>query len=199
MFDNASHTFPGYKTSSDLVARQFLKKIVGDFSKILGEPEQEKQRFIFKINKTYLKNIQVYYEVDKKFLGNIYSLIFEGCIPLHGITGKFPPLHLSYSGTIKKGRPFFDCDKKEGVNPLARKLNKNEKLLNMCWQQDLEYLKIFKDLPKDVCRILYRPFGGSFVSLLFPPVKYRVKLPDKHNQYMVDSINLICEDVYNWL
>ena len=62
-----------------------------------------------------------------------------------------------------------------------------------------EYLKIFKDLPKDVCRILYRPFGGSFVSLLFPPVKYRVKLPDKHNQYMVDSINLICEDVYNWL
>ena len=196
MLSNASQLFSGYKTGGDLAAGQFLKEIVGDFSQILGEPEQEKERFIFRINETYLKDIQVYYEVDKKFLGNIYALIFEGCIPLHGIIGKFSPLHLSYSGMIKKGRPFFEYDKKEGENPLARKLNKNEKLIDMCWHQDLEYLKIFQDVQKDVIRVRYRPFGGSFVWLLFPPVKYRVRLPDRHYRIMVNSIKLICEDLY---
>jgi hypothetical protein len=197
MFGNTAQSFSGYKTKGDLAAWQFLEEMAGDFSRILGKPKQELQRFIFQVNAPYLKNIQVCYEIDKKFLGKIYALIFEGRVPVFLSSEEFFPIHLSYSGKVKKGRPFFEDDNKTGNNPLVQKLNRNDKLIDLCWPQDLEHLKIYWDVQEEVCRIRYRPLGGSFIWLIFPPMRYRVKLPDRHAQYMVKSMKLIGEAVYN--
>jgi hypothetical protein len=197
MFGNAVQSFSGYKTRGDLAAWQFLEEMIGDFSRILGEPKQELQWFVFQVNTPYLKNVQVCYEIEKRFLGKIYALIFEGRVPILRTSDHYSPIHLSYSGKVKKGRPFFEEDHATRKNPLVQKLNRNDKLIELCWSQDLEYLKIYCDVQEEVCRIRYRPFGGSFVRLLFPPLRYSVKLPDRHAQYMVKSMKLIGEAVYN--
>ena len=132
MVGYAVQSFSGYKTKADLAAWQALEETIGDFSRILGEPRQTLQRFIFQVNAPYLKNVQVYYEVDKKFLGKIYALIFEGQVPVHRPSDNFLPMQLCYSGKVKKGRPFFEDDSKAEKNPLVQRLNRNDKLLDLC-------------------------------------------------------------------
>ena len=183
------------RTRGDLAAWRFLEKIIGDFSQGLGEPEKEGHSFLFKVNTASLKDVRVCYEIERKFLGKIYALVFEGRVPVPRSSERFTPIRLSYSGIVKKGRPFFKDDAKGGKNPLVPRLNRNDQLLDLCGPQDLEYLRIYRDVQEEVCRIRYRPFGGSFVWLLFPPLNYRVILPDRHARYMIESMKLIGEAI----
>jgi hypothetical protein len=183
------------RTRGDLAAWRFLEKIIGDFSQGLGKPEKEGQSFIFKENTSSLKDVRVCYEIERKFLGKIYALVFEGRVPVPRSSERFTPIRLSYSGMVKKGRPFFKDDAKGAKNPLVQRLNGNEQLLDLCRSQDLEYLKVYRDTKKELCHIRFRPFGGSFVRLLFPPLNYGVKLPDGHARYMIESMKLISEAI----
>ena len=150
----------------------FLKRWLWISVQDLGEPKKEGQSFLFKVNTSSLKDVRVCYEIERKFLGKIYALVFEGRVPAPRPPERFSPIRLSYSGMVKKGRPFFSDDAKAGNNPLVKKLNRNDELLlDLCQPQDLEYLRIYRDAQEEVCRIRCRPFGGSFVYQLFPAHK----------------------------
>ena len=82
-----------------------------------------------------------------------------------------------------------------GPENLAALLNEDQKLLELLAKQDLEYLKILWDGPTKRWRALARPLGGSYLWVAMPPIRYRVKLPEGHDQYMVEAMDRIARNI----
>ncbi|MCB2185576.1 MAG: DUF3156 family protein [Deltaproteobacteria bacterium] len=181
-----------FKTKGDFLAHQGLKAVLPGVSRLLGEPEMEGLSYVFQGRNPRVDDIRLYHEVDKKFLGRIYALVCEARIKApagdQGAPGK---LRLTYQGSLRKGRPVFKTARGGGPEGLAARLNQDQELLDLLAKQDLEYLKIFWDGDLERWRALARPLGGSFIWVALPPIRYRVKLPEGHDQYMVKAMDRI--------
>lgn len=158
------------------------------FTKVLGEPARDNSGFLFPVKDGALSSIKVGYEVDNKFLGKVYGMVLDGRVAARGSTRCCSEkAELAYSGIVLKGAPFFKPPKKtspgkEGL--LVQALNRDQHILDMCRSIDAEFLRVFFDYRQEVWRIQMRPYGGSVVALMFPPMRYKVMLPRGHAQVM---------------
>ncbi len=184
-----------FKTKGDYLAHQALKQLLPGVSRLLGEPEMEGISYLFQSSNPLVDDIRLYNEVDKKFLGRIYALVCEARIQHPRDQGAEGMLLLSYRGSLRKGQPWFKTARRGGPEKLASLLNEDQKLLELLAKQDLEYLKIHWDGQMKRWRALARPLGGSYIWVALPPMRYRVKLPTGHDQYMVEAMDRIARNI----
>jgi Protein of unknown function (DUF3156) len=149
---------------------------------LLGEPTEEGNGLVFslKVKDLPFAGFKIRYDIDKKFLGRIYVMVLEATF---GRQRKFQPLEkmeLRYSGFINKGTPCFSyvSSKNAGTNGNAvlRLLNNDQDLIEKCRKLDIEFLQVFFDPQEEIWKVQVRPYGGSFVHLLLPPMRYNVIL-----------------------
>ncbi|MBM4338246.1 MAG: DUF3156 family protein [Deltaproteobacteria bacterium] len=163
-------------------ARESLRNNSKYFFSILGEPSEEGQGLCFSLKgKTSpFSGFKIRYVIEKKFLGKIYAMVLEATF---GRQKEFQPsgkIELRYSGFIRKGTPYFAyaSSKKTGTdgNELLQLLNHDEDLIEQCKKLEIEFLNIFFDPQADFWTVQVRPYGGSFVHLMLPPMQYNVIL-----------------------
>ncbi len=150
------------------------------FIGLLGEPREEGNRLIFPLKNLPFVGFQIRYDIEKKFLGKIYVMVLEGKFVWQKMFNTPEKIELRYSGFFKKGRPFFipvrSKKGRDNGNVVLRLLNQEESLIEECGELDLEFLKIFFDPHEEIWKVQVRPYGGSFIHLLFPPMRYNVTL-----------------------
>lgn len=164
----------------DEKAFQSLRNNSQYFIKHLGEPQKEGDGFAFPIKDLPFISFHIRYEIEKKFLGKIYVMVLEG----KSAQGENSPyserIELRYSGFFKKGKPFFiSVLSKKAVNNgnrVLQLLNGDQGLIEDCWKLDIEFLRVFFDFQEKAWRIQLRPYGGSFIKMILPPLNYNVLL-----------------------
>ena len=89
-------------------------------------------------------------------------------------------IELRYSGFLRKGKPFFvpvpAKGRKGKEDTVLRLLNEDQFLVEQCWKLDIEFLKLSFDPVETVWTLRLRPYGGSYVYMMFPPMRYNVVL-----------------------
>jgi hypothetical protein len=150
------------------------------FIEALGEPQLEGRGFSFPAQNLPFHHFTIGYDLDKKFLGKIYLMTLEGIL-----TGGAPvlpsrSLELRYSGFIRKGRPFFalrgQAELKGTEKGLISLFHRDQILLEECRKLEIEFLKILFDPREGSCKIQVRPYGGSLIKIVMPPLNYHVRL-----------------------
>jgi len=106
-------------------------------------------------------------------------------------------MEFRYSGFFKKGRPFFTSVplKKARDNGIValRLLNQDEGLIEECWKLDLEFLKVFFDPQEEIWKVQVRPYGGSLIQIIFPPMRYNVILVKEQAELIFSIMKKIAE------
>lgn len=150
------------------------------FIKVLGEPREEGSGLVFPLKNLPLIGFKIHYDIKKKFLGRIYVMVLEGKFEGQKFFYTSEKIELRYSGFFKKGRPFFTSvplkKVRDNGNEVLRLLNHDENLIEECWKSDLEFLKVFFDPQEEICKVQVRPYGGSYIHLMLPPMRYNVIL-----------------------
>jgi hypothetical protein len=163
-------------------ARESLWNNSQYFINLLGEPMEEEDGFFFPLKgkASPFSSFKICYEIEKKFLGKIYAMVLEARFTWPKEIRPAERIELHYSGFIRKGTPYFAyiSSKKTGINgnELFRLLNHDRDLIDQCWKLEIEFLRMFFDPQEDLWRVQARPYGGSFIHLLFPPMQYNVIL-----------------------
>jgi hypothetical protein len=169
------------------------------FTEQLGDPQWEDQGVSFPSGAHPFHHFTVGYALNNKFLGKIYLMTLEGTV-----TGPMPvtvpgSLDLCYPGFIKKGRPFFTRKDYGGLlgteSRLLSLLNNNQELLEECWRLEIEFLKIFFDPREGLARVQVRPYGGSLVRIILPPLHYHVRLVPEQAVLILAVMNRIAESI----
>ncbi len=158
-----------------------LRTDSGPFMEILGEPRLEGQRGLsFPVGSLPFRHFTIGYDLNKKFLGKIYLMTVEGI--LTGYAPLLPSvcLELRYAGFIRKGKPFFSLrgySKPKGPEGgIISLLHSDQDLLQKCWKLEVEFLKILFEPLEGSCKIRVRPYGGSLLRIILPPLHYHVRL-----------------------
>ena len=151
------------------------------FTEVLGEPRLEGQGGLsFPVGSLPFRHFTIGYELSKKFLGKIYLMTVEGI--LTGYAPLLPSvcLELRYAGFIRKGEPFFaprGYSKPKGPEGgIISLLHSDQGLLEECWKLEIEFLKILFEPLEGSCKIQVRPYGGSLLRIIMPPLHYHVRL-----------------------
>jgi hypothetical protein len=185
------------QTMIDEKAFQSLENNSQYFIKLLGEPRKEKNGFTFPIRDLPFAGFHIRYEVEKKFLGRIYVMVLEGTFSQGEMSPPSERMELRYSGFIRKGKPFFiSLPSKKVQNKGNRALNllsEDPPLLAGCWKLDLEFLKVFFDFGEGAWRVQVRPYGGSFIKVLLPPLQYNVPLSGEQAELILSVMKRIAE------
>jgi hypothetical protein len=156
----------------------------GPFIALWGEPRLEDRQFSFSPGREPFRKVTIGYGLNKKFLGKIFLMTLEGVLTLLAPVSIAGDLELRYSGLLRKGRPFFalkGCKDEGRVDPrIMAVLNDNQSLLDACWGLEVEFLKILFEPLEGSVRIQVRPYGGSLLRIMVPPLHYHVRLiPDQ--------------------
>jgi len=169
-----------------------LQRSASHFASLLGQPRQAGNDLIFSTKDIPFTSFKVGYDVVNKFLGKIYVLVAEARF----YTKNQPPtgmaIELRYSGFFRKNKALFEVrSPKHGSVQgfrLVDKLNSNQRLLNACLNLDLECLRLIFDKQQETWKIQARPYGGSFVYIMLPPMRYPVNLPENHARLIVSAM-----------
>ncbi|HSB07541.1 MAG TPA: DUF3156 family protein [Thermodesulfobacteriota bacterium] len=161
------------------------------FINLLGEPQKGENGFVFSIKDLPFLSFTIRYEIDKKFLGKIYVMVLEGKFPGRQDSSVSEGIELRYLGFIKKGKPFFasvparkeHCER----NGVLQLLNEDQRLIEECGSLEIEFLKVYFDLQEKAWRVQVRPYGGSYIKILLPPLNYQVALV-KEQAHLVFSV-----------
>lgn len=158
-----------------------------------GPFEENRGGFEYAAGQDGVRSLCLTWEQKKKFMGGVYRTVleaeFESDVPVR------TPLVLHYGGTLFKGTPEFRKKKQNAADgtqdALASVLNRDEELVGLLFQQDIENMTLEPGGKDGTVRMRLAPVGGSFVWMLMPPVKYAVKLPAKHGAAMVETVSLL--------
>ncbi len=161
-------------------AFQSLQTNVQHFAKLIGEPRGEGNGLAFPTVGLPFQSLHIRYEIERKFLGKIYVMMVEAGWP----QGEVPPpsgrMELRYSGFFRKGKPFFISVPSKKTDDRGRRVlsmvSEDRSLLNECWKLDVEFVKLFFDFGEKMWKLQVRPYGGSFIKTVLPPLQYRVPL-----------------------
>jgi len=58
---------------------------------------------------------------------------------------------------------------------------------------DCEFLRLFFDPQEEVLKMEMRPYGGTFIHLLFPPMQYNVVLVNEQAELIFSIMKRIAE------
>ena len=178
-------------------AFQSLKTSSQQFGRLLGEPLRDESGFLFPAAGLPLSRFHIRYDTERKFLGKIFVMTVEGGIPGADLPPASERIELRYSGFIRKGKPYFASlpSKKpttlgHGILPL---LNGDSSLIEQCWKLEIEFFRLFFDFGEKIWKIQVRPYGGSFIKIVLPPLHYHVVLVQEQAELIVSVMKRIGE------
>jgi len=178
-------------------AFQSLRNNSQYFINLLGEPQKGENGFIFSIKDLPFVSFTIRYDIDKKFLGKIYVMVLEGKVSGGEDSSVSGKMELRYSGFIKKGKPFFVSiparKEKRDRNGVLQLLNGDGRLIEECRSLEIEFLKVYFDFQEKVWRVQVRPYGGSYIKILLPPLKYQVVLVKEQAKLVFSVMKRIAE------
>jgi hypothetical protein len=166
------------------------------FIDTLGNPAMEGGSVVFPPQNYPFVSFQVRYAEERKFLGKIYAMVVEGKVAPGKRDRGDQRAELFYRGILANRKPFFKS-MKGGMNwqqssaALVKALNRDSRLLDASSKIDLEYLRVSYDQGEEVWNIHVRPYGGSFVHIMLPPIRYNVMLPKGHAEGIMVVMKLI--------
>ena len=183
------------QTMIDEKAFQSLENNSQHFIKLLGGPRKEGNGFTFPAKDLLFASFHIRYEVERKFLGKIYVMVLEGKFPQKGPVLPSEKMELRYSGFFKKGKPFFVSLKKAESkwDRVLKLLNEDPRLIDACWKLEVEFLKVSFDFGERVWKVWVRPYGGSFIKILLPPLQYNVALSKEQSERILFVMKRISE------
>jgi hypothetical protein len=185
------------KEALDKKAKQSLWNNSQYFIGLLGKPREEGDRLVFSSKDLPFVDFNIRYDIQKKFLGKIYAMVLEGKFVWQKMFNTSKKIELRCSGFFKKGRPFFVAvpskKREDNGDVVLQLLNQEESLIESCWKSDLEFLKIFFDPQNKIGIIQVRPYGGSFIHLLFPPMRYNVVLVKNQAELILSIMKNIAQ------
>ncbi len=164
---------------SEEKARQSLENDSRRFSPFLGEPRKDGDGCAFPTRDLPFASFHVRYDIERKFLGRIYVMRVEGSLWEGKTFSTAGRIELRYLGFFRKGRPHFvfvpskRAQDDEGAGMLTA-LNGDSSLIEQCRELEVEHLRIFFD--GKAWKVQVRPYGGSYIKVLFPPLQYHVPL-----------------------
>lgn len=183
-------------TTRDEKITQSLLNNCQYFVNTLGEPAREGESLVFPQANHHFASFRVRYVEESKFLGKIYAMVVEAKVAPRKRSYGDQKAELFYPGYVVRQRPFFKAVEKQkngqqSSAALVEALNRNSRLLDACRNLDLEYLRVFYDQQEEVWRIQVRPYGGSLVHIMLPPMRYNVILPKGHAEEIMVVIKHI--------
>lgn len=164
------------------------------FARVLGEPKRMDMALAFSGKGLSFPQLKVRYDVVKKFLGKVYVMVLKGQFLSDNLPPKTAQVELRYSGLIRRTMPRFVSSEKTGNaygERIMKALNRDERLLEKCLKLDLEYLKVRFNRQQEVWEVELRPYGGSQVHLLVPPMRYNVMLPKEQADLIIPVMNQV--------
>jgi len=178
-------------------AFQSLKTSSQQFGKLLGDPQREENGFLFPTADLPLSHFYIRYDTERKFLGKIFVMTVEGGIPRADLPPAPERIELRYSGCIRKGKPYFvSLPSKKATTPghgVLLLLNGDSSLIEQCWKLEIEFLRLFFDPGEKIWKVQVRPYGGSFIKILLPPLHYHVALVQEQAELIVSVMKRIGE------
>jgi len=179
--------------TKDKNVRAFLDANTADFRKVLGEPAWNGRYVTFSPAGLPLDDLRIRCYIDEKFLAKIYGSVLEAKFATEVSDFDWIRTEIMYSGLIRKGKPRFrEVRRRNGRSGpgllLCDLLNSREDILDACWTLDLEFLRVSFDPQEQLWKIMLRPYGGSLVWVMIPPMKYNVVLPRNHAETMVGIV-----------
>lgn len=169
------------------------------FVRTLGEPREEGNGLVFPSKKLPFSGFEIHYDIEKKFLGRIYVMVLEGRVEGEKGFSTSERMELRFSGFLKKGKPFFQSVPLKGAEgngkPMVQRLNEDPCLMEACWPLDIEFLKVFFDPPGGVWKIQVRPYGGSFIQIMLPPIRYNVILAPEQAEIILSMMKRIAQRI----
>jgi hypothetical protein len=167
----------------------------GPFIERLGEPQLEELGFSFSPGNEPFRKFTIGYGLNKKFLGKIYLMTLEGVVNVLAPVSSAGSLELGYTGLVRKGRPFFALKGSKDGGVIERRimavLNNQQSLLDACRGLEVEFLKILLDPREGSARIQVRPYGGSLLRIMLPPLHYHVRLIPEQAALIMTVMNRI--------
>lgn len=167
----------------------------GPFIESLGEPQREERGFSFSPGNEPFRKFIIGYGLNKKFLGKIYLMTLEGVLTVLVPVSVAGILELGYKGFVRRGKPYFALrgSHDQGVleNRILAILNNSQGLLEACRGLEVEFLKIFFDPREGTAKIQVRPYGGSLLRIMVPPLHYHVRLIPEQAALIMTVMNRI--------
>jgi len=164
----------------DKKAKDSLWKNSQYFIEVLGEPREEGNELIFPLKDLPFSGFKIRYDIERKFLGRIYAMVIEAKFVQRKMFHASGRIELRYSGFFKKGKPFFrTIPLKKGSSDedgVLKLLNGDQRLIQECSKLDIEYLRLFIDSREEVWKVEVKPYGGSLIHMMLPPMRYNVIL-----------------------
>jgi hypothetical protein len=162
------------------------------FINVLGKPQHVGSELRFPTDTLPFMGLNVRYEIDKKFLGRIYGMVLEGIVVTRKEIDCPERMELRYSGFFRKGRSFFaSLAPKPGQterNDFLKALNEDRALMETCGKLEIEFFRLSYAPQGGLWRIEVRPYGGSYVHVLFPPMRYPVDLPREQAELILTAM-----------
>jgi len=124
-------------------------------------------------------------------------MVLEGRVVGGGNSYVSGKMELRYSGFIKKRKLFFASvpARKENChrNEVLQLLNADERLIEECRSLEIEFLKVYFDFQEKAWRVQVRPYGGSYIKMLLPPLNYQVVLVKEQAKLVFSVMKRIAE------
>jgi hypothetical protein len=190
-----------FNEALDKQAKDALRINAEFFFPLLGEPREAGNELSFSLKEKDFPftGFKIRYDIDKKFLGRIYAMVLEATFGRQKQIHSLTKIELRYSGFVKKGTPYFACASSTKAeadgNALLRLLNEDQTLIETCRKVDIEFLKVFFDGTEEEWKVQVRPYGGSFVHLLLPPMRYNVILVKEQAALIFSVMKRIAERI----
>ncbi len=165
----------------------------------LGEPKKEGNELTFPLKSLPFSGFKIRYDIEKKFLGRIYVMVLEAKLLQRKMLGPSERIELRYSGFIKKGNAFFTSvplkkrGNRHGGNRVLQLLNEDHRLIEQCSKLESEFLRLSFDSQEEVLKVEMRPYGGSFIHLMFPPMHYSAILVKEQADLILSIMKRIAE------
>ncbi len=162
------------KQKIDAYARTNLEYLAAQFTPYWGEMEVCGEEVVFANPPPPLAKVKIICKKKKSLLGGLYSLQIMGEIEKEGLARNKTPIRLYYHGIVSKGKAYFkhqeDIDEE-----LIEELNNDANLISILSLLDLETGEIW--IEDDKYTIVLSPISGSFMYMIFPPLRYSGTLP----------------------
>lgn len=189
--------FAKKKRKIDAEAEKYLNVLAESFATHLDDRDfsSHGKKRLFGKPRRNIESISLWYYEEKKFLGSIFDLTVGAEVGYTRASDSRPvKLKLCYEGFVKRGKAYFKPEKKSDSSDAVRMIevcNQDDKLIRCVDGLDIKEMLITGVIDGEGRRkweITVKLLSGAFVWMVFPPMKYRVKLPKEHVKLMLKTI-----------
>lgn len=181
------------KLKIDGYAEKAMKSITSDFCPYFGQCVADSGDLggvVFNAPPSSLKKITIKSLKKKLLLSGRYNLQLAGEVPKEGLVKSKKAIKFGYKGFFLKGKAFFHHHLDEYKN-VINALNNDSQIIEALTSIDIEFGEIAIENGKYIIKFV--PMRGSYLYMVFPPMKYTGRIPKEEVNKLADATRRISE------